>query len=196
MAARRADTMPVTDLDANYSSPNASPAQWPQARQRLADAELYWLSTVRPDGQPHVAPLLSVWIDEAPCFCTGAAERKAKNVAHNPHCVLSTGTNTLYEGFDIMVEGDAERVSDDRTLERIAHAYEVKYGPEWHFDVHDGAFYTQGVRALVFRVEPHTAFGFGRSMPESEPTDAERAERRQPGEGEYSQTRWRFDAEA
>lgn len=186
---------PVTDLDARYSSADASPTAWPDARERLADAELYWLSTVRPDGQPNVAPLLSVWVDGAPCFCTGETERKARNVEHNPRCVLSTGTNTLDEGFDIMVEGDAERISDKRTLDRVAAAYEDKYGPEWHFDVRDGAFSVEGGRALVFRLDPHKAFGFGRSMPDHERSAAERAAKRQPGEGEYSQTRWRFDAE-
>lgn len=182
---------PTTELDTNYSSPGAHPTPWPDARERLADAELYWLSTVKPDGQPHVAPLLSVWIDDAPCFCTGETERKARNVAHNPHCVLSTGTNALNQGLDVMIEGDAEPVSDERTLNRIAAAYEAKYGPEWHFDVRDGGFATHGVRVSVFRVEPHTGFGFGRNTPE-ERSEAERQARRQPGEEKFSQTKWSF----
>ena len=42
-------------------------------------------------GRPHVTPLLAIWLDSALCFCTGASERKAKNLALNPHCIRTTG---------------------------------------------------------------------------------------------------------
>jgi hypothetical protein len=37
-------------------------------------AEVHWLSTVRPDGRPHVAPLIAVWVDDALVFCTVRAQ--------------------------------------------------------------------------------------------------------------------------
>jgi len=33
---------------------------WPEAREHLEMAELYWLTTVRGDGRPHVTPLIAV----------------------------------------------------------------------------------------------------------------------------------------
>lgn len=128
---------------------------------------------MRPDGRPHVTPLISVWLDGAAYFCTGADERKAKNLAQNPSCILTTGCNLLEEGLDVVIEGEAKRVSDDAKLTRIANAYESKYGSDWHFDVHDSAFHHgESSEALVFEIAPTTAFGFGK--------------------GKYSQTRWRF----
>ena len=166
---------PVVKLDARFSSEGATPTAWVDAQGRLAGAQVFWLTTVRPDGRPHVTPLLSIWLDGALYFCTGRGERKAKNLAQNPHCILTTGCNALDEGLDLVVEGDAAKVSDDARLRRVADAYESKYGSEWHFDVRDGAFRNDaGDEALVFEVAPSTAFGFGK--------------------GElYSQTRWRFD---
>jgi nitroimidazol reductase NimA-like FMN-containing flavoprotein (pyridoxamine 5'-phosphate oxidase superfamily) len=163
---------PDTKLDGRFSSPEATPTEWVDGREQIEEAELFWLSTVRPDGRPHVTPLISVWLDAAAYFCTGADERKAKNLAQNPNCILTTGRNLLAEGLDVVIEGKAERVSDDAKLTRIAAAYESKYGSDWHFDVRDGAFQHEGGEALVFEVAPTTAFGFGK--------------------GEYSQTRWRF----
>jgi nitroimidazol reductase NimA-like FMN-containing flavoprotein (pyridoxamine 5'-phosphate oxidase superfamily) len=163
---------PVAELDARFSSDTATATEWTRARDQLESAELYWLSTVRPDGRPHVTPLLAVWLDGALSFCTGPTERKAKNLAGNPHCVLTTGSNALNEGLDLVVEGDAVRVSDDAKLRRIADVYESKYGKEWHFDVREGAFRHEGGQALVYEVAPSTVFGFGK--------------------GEFSQTRWRF----
>lgn len=166
---------PSTDLDPRYSSPDATPASWPEAVAQLAESEIFWLSTVRPEGRPHVTPLLAVWLDGALHFTTGGEERKARNLAANPQVVLTTGVNRDDEGRDLVVEGVAVRVTDETRLVRLARAWREKYGPEWHFEVRDEAFrHNDGGRALVFEVAPVTAFGFGRG-PET-----------------YSQTRWRF----
>jgi hypothetical protein len=165
---------PETKLDRRFSSPDASAVAWSEGRSRFKAAELYWISTVRPDGRPHVTPLIAVWLDDAAYFCTGADERKAKNLAANPSCILTTGSNELGEGLDVVVEGEAVRVGDEAGLQRIADAYEEKYGSDWHFEIRDGAFHHgDGGAAFVFEVSPATAFGFGK--------------------GEYSQTRWRFE---
>jgi nitroimidazol reductase NimA-like FMN-containing flavoprotein (pyridoxamine 5'-phosphate oxidase superfamily) len=163
---------PTTELDARYSGPDAAAMPWSRARAALEEAELFWLSTVRPDGRPHVTPLLAVWLDDSLHFCTGPAERKARNLDHNPHCVLTSGCNALGKGLDLVVEGRAVPVRDDDTLHRLADRYESKYGEGWHFDVRDGAFDGGGGEATVYRVTPVIAFGFGK--------------------GEFSQTRWRF----
>jgi hypothetical protein len=168
---------PETTLDPRYSSADASATDWEDARGLLERAELYWVSTVRPDGRPHVTPLIGVWFEDALCFCTGEQERKARNLAQNPHCVLTTGRNTMDEGLDLVLEGEAVGVHDDARLRALADAYVAKYGDEWRFDVRDGAFrHVQDGgrgRVLVFALAPTTAFGFGK------------------GE-RFSQTRWRF----
>jgi nitroimidazol reductase NimA-like FMN-containing flavoprotein (pyridoxamine 5'-phosphate oxidase superfamily) len=164
---------PVAELDKHFSSDEAQPTPWSEATRELESAEVFWLSTVRPDGRPHVTPLLAVWADDALHFCTGPEERKAKNLERNAHCILTTGRNSLHEGIDIVVEGDAVVVSDESRLRRLAAAYESKYGQDWHFDVREGAFHhTAGGRALVYRVVAAKAFGFRK--------------------GVYGQTRWRF----
>ena len=79
---------------------------------------------------------------------------------------MTTGTNTWADGIDVVVEGEATRVADDRALGELAAAWESKYGSDWHFDVVDGAFVAPGGEtgsALVFRVQPATVFAFGKS---------------------------------
>jgi uncharacterized pyridoxamine 5'-phosphate oxidase family protein len=165
---------PVTTLSP-FSSDDTAPTGWEQGRKHLQDAEVYWLSTVRPDGRPHVTPLLGVWLDGALYFCTGPNERKAKNLAQNRHCILTTGSNTL-NGLDIVVEGDVAKVSDKVELRNVADTYESKYGA--HFRAPEGTCFGLGDsirsgQALVYRVVPSTAFGFGKGTP-------------------FSQTRWSF----
>jgi hypothetical protein len=118
--------------------------------------------------------VIAVWADDALYFCTGPRERKAANLAENPHCALTTGSSTLAEGLDLVVEGDAARVTDDATLHRLAQAWVGKYGEQWRFTVADGAFEHSGGTAWVFRVAPAKAFGFGKGL-------------------HFSQTAYRFD---
>lgn len=147
-----------------FSQPDSTPTPWPAGLERLRAAETFWLSTVRPDGRPHVTPLIAVWHARALWFGTGPEERKAKNLAENPSCVLTTGCSDLVEGaFDIVLEGRAELVTDDAVLEPVASAFAAKYpdGP-WVFVVRDGAFSDgdAGGRVLVFRVRPTRGLGF------------------------------------
>lgn len=51
-------TTPVTALDPRYSDPAAAAITWRETREALEKAELSWISTVRPDGRPHVTPLV------------------------------------------------------------------------------------------------------------------------------------------
>jgi nitroimidazol reductase NimA-like FMN-containing flavoprotein (pyridoxamine 5'-phosphate oxidase superfamily) len=108
---------PISDLNPNFSSPGATASPWPDAEQQLKNAEVFWISTVRPEGRPHVVPLIAVWLDGALYFTTGEGERKAKNLANNAHVTITTGCNALSEGLDIVVEGQAVVVvSDDAKL--------------------------------------------------------------------------------
>jgi Pyridoxamine 5'-phosphate oxidase len=154
--------MPTTELDARYGEPDATAVPWEQAEGLLAAAPLYWITTLRPDGRPHVTPLVAVWHDGAMHFCTGAEERKGRNLAANPACLFTTGTNALHSGTDLVGEGDAVRVTDDAVLHEVAAAFLAKYGEEWHFQVADGSFNQGSGAALVYRVEPTVVHAFGK----------------------------------
>src|SRR5262249_11179209 len=152
---------PVAELNSEFSSPGATALPWREAEQRLQEAGVYWLSTVRPEGRPHVAPVIAVWLEGALDFCTGDAERQARNLARNAQVAIATGRNALSEGLDIVVEGEATVVSDGATVRRVADAYAAKYGDGWRLAGLDGV--------LVFEVAPTTAFGFGREDAASPP---------------------------
>ena len=158
---------PIGELDADFSSPDATPTPWAEARNELEGAEIFWLSTVRPDGRPHVTPLVAIWLDESPWFVTGPTERKAANLASNPSVVLTTGCNDLNDGLDIVIEGHAVQQTDRATLQRVADTFSAKYPDPFKFAV--GDFQGGGGDALVFRIEPRKAFGF-RHLPVSSQT--------------------------
>jgi nitroimidazol reductase NimA-like FMN-containing flavoprotein (pyridoxamine 5'-phosphate oxidase superfamily) len=161
------DDTVTPELDQRFSDPDASPVPWEEARRVLEAADLSWLSTVRADGRPHVTPLVAVWLDGALHFSTGAGEQKAVNLAANPHVVLTTGCNGWEEGLDVVVEGDAVRVTDDATLRRLATAWTTKWDGQWTFGVTAGGFEHRdgdddGEPVLVFAVRPRKVLAFGK----------------------------------
>jgi nitroimidazol reductase NimA-like FMN-containing flavoprotein (pyridoxamine 5'-phosphate oxidase superfamily) len=155
--------VPTPKLDRRFSDPAAQPTPWGAVTDALDRAELYWLSTVRADGRPHVTPLIGVRHDDAMHFTTGPREQKFRNLSGNPSVVLTTGTNTWAAGLDVVVEGEAVRVSDGAELQRIADAIEAKYGGVWHFEVGDGVFGEGERAAAVFRIEATKVMAFAKA---------------------------------
>ena len=153
---------PTAEIDSRFSEPEAGPTPWSDAEHVLDHAELYWLTTVRADGRPHVTPLIGVSEDGAVHFCTGLREQKARNLEHRGHVALTTGNNTWARGLDVVVEGTAVRVTDRGPLQLLANAYEAKYGSAWHFDVGDDGFGTGEDAVAVFRIEPTKVLAFAK----------------------------------
>jgi nitroimidazol reductase NimA-like FMN-containing flavoprotein (pyridoxamine 5'-phosphate oxidase superfamily) len=153
-------TTPRTELDARFSQPGAQPTSWENTLEAIKQAELFWISTVRADGRPHVTPLVAVWLDDALHFSTGADEQKARNLAGNPRVALTTGANDWQSGLDVVVEGEAARVTDMKQLDRLAAAWAQKWDGRWQYEVSQDRFRHDAGTALVFAVRPTTVLAF------------------------------------
>jgi general stress protein 26 len=173
--------MTTGTIDPRYGHAAATPPPWADVERLLADAQLYWIVTVRTDGRPHAVPLVGVWHDGVFAFCTGSDEQKRRNLGANHHVAVTTGTtgtNGWDSGRDVVVEGSAARVTDPEQLQRLAEAWFAKYGEDWHFEVRGQEFIelsdsgggTEG-GAWVYTVAPHKVIVFG---------------------GEHGQTTYRF----
>jgi len=97
-------------LDGRFSEAT-EPADWTVIHEVLTTAELYWLTTVRADGRPHVTPLVGLWIDDSFVFCTGPAEQKARNLEHS-------AAVAAIRGHDGEAAGERRRVAGGRRANR------------------------------------------------------------------------------
>jgi Pyridoxamine 5'-phosphate oxidase len=159
--------VPVTTLDQQYSDPAAVAVEWDVTLGVLGAAELFWVSTVRADGRPHVTPVVAAWAEEAIWFSTGADEQKFANLRANPHVVLTTGCNSWDQGLDVVVEGDAVQVTDDAVLSRVAAAFAAKWDGRWQYIARDGCFRGPdgSGEAMVFSVTPAKVFAHAKGDP-------------------------------
>lgn len=96
--------------------------EWSSVAARLVTSKHYWLSTVRPDGRPHVIPRWGVWLDDRFYYDGSPATRHARNLALNPRVSLN-----LENGWEaVIVEGVSEqtRADADGLGARLATAFE------------------------------------------------------------------------
>jgi hypothetical protein len=149
-------------LDARFSQAT-EPVGWQQVSDTLAAAELYWLTTVRGNGRPHVTPLVGVWVDDAFVFCTGPTEQKFRNLEQSKAVAITTGNNVWADGLDVVVEGVAQRITGRDALKTLADAFRAKYGDAWDF-ANDGEVFNPNQQAAhVFRVPPDKVLAFAKS---------------------------------
>jgi nitroimidazol reductase NimA-like FMN-containing flavoprotein (pyridoxamine 5'-phosphate oxidase superfamily) len=162
--------------------------EWAFAQERLEKPEpgrTSWLATVRPDGRPHLMPIIAFWIDGAFHFVVGEGTRKGRNLAADGRCVIATGSSTL-PSLDVVVEGHAKPLDDEAAVRRIA---ETLRGNNWPLEAHgvkvDGPNApTAGPPPYsIYRMVPSKVFGLP-GMLGMEKFD--RAELPKP-------TRWEFD---
>jgi hypothetical protein len=121
---------------------------WSWAEERLARSHDYWLATVMPSGVPHLMPVWAVWHDDRLWFSSANGSRKARNLATEPWCTVSTD-NPLEP---VIVRGRAGRVTVQEQLERMLAAENAKYGTDYGLDMVDPTFNS------VFALTPEWAF--------------------------------------
>jgi len=149
-----------TEHDATPMSTDESTVKpWHHARECLEAAPKVWLTTTRPNGRAHVAPLLVVWLDDTPCFATRPGSRKARNLAHDPGCVVTVASDNI----DLVVEGNAESITDVADLHSIADHFHVKY--QWKLAVRGSRVHGHALPGPpeyhLYRLRPTLAFGYG-----------------------------------
>jgi pyridoxamine 5'-phosphate oxidase-like protein len=124
-----------------------------------------WLTTINADGSPHVMPVGIVRVDATWYFSSGPGTRKSGNMIRDSRCVVSVAT----EPFDLVIEANAIRVTDDAELATVANAFREG---GWPATV-DGKALTAEYSAPsagpppwhAYRIVPATVYALGTSEP-------------------------------
>ena len=122
---------------------------WPWAEQRLTSSRNYWVVSVWPDGRPHAMPVWGLWHEGAFWFSSSKGSRKARNLAAEPRCVVTTEDAS----DPVVMEGSAELVTDLDALATMLALENAKYDTNYTIELLD-----PDVNA-VYRVRPRWAFG-------------------------------------
>src|SRR5262249_51591257 len=124
--------------------------------------KMFWLSTLRRDGRPHVTPLPAIWTDGKVHVCVGSHEQKARNLESNPSCVVAAGAKTIRSGLDGVGGGADAPVDVHGQRGRLAAIWKSKL--DWDFEVTDRGFRDPAGRlGLVFGIAPAKVLAFGKN---------------------------------
>jgi hypothetical protein len=151
----KADGLPPVDWAVVAEKLGAGLAPDPDAH----NSRTTWLSTINQDGSPHVTAVGALWREGAFWFQTGAGTRKGRNVARDPRCSVAVSVR----GADIVLEGDAVRVTEPGALARIAQAWADQGWPAKPDDTGTGITAPFNAPALgpppwnVYRITPRSA---------------------------------------
>ncbi len=92
---------------------------------RLRAETILWLSTVRPDGRPHLVPVWFLWDGASISIYSQPDTQKMRNLAANP--AVTVALEALDEGGDVaIIEGEAQ-VAAAAGAPEVAAAYLDKY---------------------------------------------------------------------
>jgi PPOX class probable F420-dependent enzyme len=150
----------------------------PAARvARLLDSEpVVWLSTVRPDGTPHIVPIWFSWDGESVLIASKPHARKVANLRANPRVMLALGEPE--DDFDVgLLEGVAE-VLDESAERALPASHLRKYRDEMAAIGLDRDEFLS-TYSLVIRIRPTRFLPWhGRTTPKSASSGWTRADRR------------------
>ena len=137
---------------------------WDVALERLVNPEVprtCWLATTRPDGRPHLMPVIAFWIDGALHVVAGEGTRKARNLAADRRCVIAMSSTRL-PSLDLVVEGCADPLTDLDAVERIT---EFLNQHNWPLEAKGDKVYGPNAPTAgpppytIFRILPSKVFG-------------------------------------
>lgn len=160
------DPIEVTNLD-RYGN---DVLPWSRPRDLLAAGPAqpgtsFFLGTSRPDGRPHAAAIGALWLDGDIVFTSGPGTRKSRNLAANPACTIAISL----VGIDLVLDGEATRVTDGTTLAEVARLYrEVGWPAEVEGDAFTAPYSAPSAGPPpwhLYRFTFHTAVGVAGAEP-------------------------------
>jgi len=96
--------------------------------ERLRKNLIIWLSSVRPDGRPHLVPVWFLWDGKNILIFSQPNTQKIRNLQQNTNVILAL--DDTKDGEDVvMLEGKAEFLNDPAVNPTLP-AYAAKYNSE------------------------------------------------------------------
>jgi PPOX class probable F420-dependent enzyme len=96
-----------TPLNAGDTMLDLTQARDAHIDRRLRSEPIIWLSSIRPDGRPHIVPVWFWWDGTTILIFSQPEAQKVKNLRHNSRVMLAL--NTADDGEDVIyLEGEAQ----------------------------------------------------------------------------------------
>ena len=108
--------------DYGISQEKSGLVSWEDVNNWMNQSQNYWINTIR-ENSPHSRPIWGIWYKNIFYFGGGSKTRNAKNLLKNHNISVHTesGENV------VIIEGYAERFSDEDLHQVLGELYEKRY---------------------------------------------------------------------
>ena len=127
---------------------------WTAVDTLLRTAPYAWISTIDPDGAPHLIQTWAVWIDQRLYFEGSEGTRWARNLARDPR--ISFGVQNGHDAAYGNGTGEIVRTPPLALARKIATQYSAKYGPGFKYRPKA----EQYAKGHAFRLTPEKLIAF------------------------------------
>jgi PPOX class probable F420-dependent enzyme len=93
--------------------------------RRLRSEPIIWLSSVRPDGRPHLVPVWFLWDGSSFLIFSQPNAQKVRNLRRSPQVMVALEATD--EGEDVAIFEGKATLLDDPTITPLLPAYAEKY---------------------------------------------------------------------
>jgi PPOX class probable F420-dependent enzyme len=97
----------------------------PSIARALQREPVVWLSTVCPDGRPHVVPVWFLWDDDSILILSKPDAQKVRNIRAEPRVMIAVGRPG--PNFDVELIDAAAELAGEPIARRLAEALARKY---------------------------------------------------------------------
>ena len=122
--------------------------------RRLRSEPIIWLSSVRPDGRPHLVPVWFLWDGSSFLIFSQPNAQKVRNLRRSPQVMVALEATD--EGEDVAIFEGKATLLDDPTITPLLPAYVEKYAALLRRIKSDpatmAASYTQAIRVIPTRL--------------------------------------------
>lgn len=139
-------------------APMTAGAPRPSIVVALQRSSVVWLSSVRPDGGPHVVPLWFLWDCQSILVFSKPGAQKVRNIRAEPRVMVAVGEPGL--AFDVELVDAVAELADEPTSRLLPDEFAIKYA-----DLADHAGITLDRFAAVYEqpiwIRPTRWLGWG-----------------------------------
>ena len=124
----------------------------------LEREDVVWVSSIRPDGRPHLAAVWFLWDGDSILVFSKPNAQKVRNVRANPSVMIAVGQPGI--DFDVeLIEGVAE-LDETATSRLLPRSFETKYA---HLVARAGVALDRfaAVYSQPIRIRPSRWLGWG-----------------------------------
>jgi general stress protein 26 len=125
---------------------------WDFVSEQMSQSRHYWISTVFPDGRPHVVPVWGIWFENRLHFEGSLQTAWGKNLLNNPQIAVHLPSADKV----VMIEGTAHMIQDDEIDDEMWNLLDSTFRTKYQVEKGSPYIYVKPQRVLAWDGEELT----------------------------------------